>query len=58
MTLRGIVVVLAHVALAAGCAASPATAANPVKKVCGSARLASGAVGRVCAARRATATAG
>ncbi|MGZ4253917.1 MAG: hypothetical protein ACXVR2_11775 [Solirubrobacteraceae bacterium] len=49
MTLRGIVVVLATMALAAGSAASPATAAKPpVKKVCASTRLASGAVGRAC----------
>jgi hypothetical protein len=57
MKLRGFLVVLVAMTLTAGLAASPATAANPVKKVCGSARpapgaarLGNGGVGRACAA--------
>ncbi|HET7051703.1 MAG TPA: hypothetical protein VFI54_25760 [Solirubrobacteraceae bacterium] len=50
MTLRGVLVVLATMALAAGAAASPAMAANRVKKVCGAADLANDAVGKTCMA--------
>jgi hypothetical protein len=48
MTVRATLVVLATVTLVAGAAASRATAANPIKKVCGVAGLASGAVGKAC----------
>ena len=48
MRLPAILVALAASALVAGAAASPAMAANPIKKVCGVAGLASGAVGKAC----------
>jgi hypothetical protein len=50
MTWRGVLVVLATMALAAGSAASPAMAANRVKEVCGASELANDAVRKTCTA--------
>jgi len=57
MRLRGVLVAIATMALAAGLAPSPASAANPVKKLCGPTGPARGAAGLASGATRKTCTA-